>query len=86
MNFQSMRNTNKFGLMSIPISAILYLAFTIHVDLAANYVPIEKILLNCGGPLDATDYDGRKWTIDVGSMYLSASGKSTISQAATLEP
>ncbi|XP_023904975.1 receptor-like protein kinase FERONIA [Quercus suber] len=81
-----MRNSNKFGLMSIPIFVILYLAFTIHVNMAANYVPIEKILLNCGGPLDATDYDGRKWTADVGSKYLSASGKSTISQAATLEP
>ena len=81
-----MRNTNKFGLMSIPIFVILYLAFTIHVNMAANYVPIEKILLNCGGPLDATDYDGRNWTTDVGSKYLSASGKSTISQAATQEP
>ena len=72
--------------MSIPISVILHLAFTINVNMAANYVPIEKILLNCGGPLEATDYDGRKWTTDVGSKYLSASGKSTISQAATLEP
>ncbi|KAL4606501.1 hypothetical protein ACB092_09G107200 [Castanea dentata] len=81
-----MRNTNKFGLMSIPISVILYLAFTIHVNLAANYVPIEKILLNCGGPLDATDHDGRKWTTDIGSKYLSASGKFTISEAATQEP
>ncbi|XP_030924356.1 receptor-like protein kinase FERONIA [Quercus lobata] len=81
-----MRNTNKFGLKSIPIFVILYLAFIIHVNMAANYVPIEKILLNCGGPLDATDYDGRKWTTDVGSNYLSASGKSTISQAATQEP
>ncbi|XP_075637687.1 receptor-like protein kinase FERONIA [Castanea sativa] len=81
-----MRNTNKFDLMSIPISVILYLAFTIHVNLAANYVPIEKILLNCGGPLDATDYDGRKRTTDIGSKYLSASGKFTISQAATQEP
>jgi|UniRef100_A0A2N9FT85 hypothetical protein len=77
--FESMRNT---------ISIILYLAFTIHANviLVDNYVPTEKILLNCGGPSDATDTDGRKWSTDVVSNYLSTSGKSTTSQAATQEP
>ena len=34
-----MRNTYKLGFVSIPIPIILYLAFTIHATLAANYVP-----------------------------------------------
>ena len=72
--------------MAIPIPIILYLAFTIHVTLANNYEPTEKILLNCGGASNGSDADGRKWTTDVGSKYLSTSGKSTTSQAATQEP
>ncbi|GMY25731.1 receptor-like protein kinase FERONIA [Fagus crenata] len=81
-----MRNTEKFGLVSIPISIIFCLAFTIHVTLADNYLPTEKILLSCGGPPVTTDTDGRKWTTDVGSKYLSASGNSKISIAATQDP
>ena len=80
-----MKNTDKFGPVSLSISIILYLAFTIRVNiiLADNYVPTEKIFLNCGGPPYTTDYDGREWTTDVGSKYLSVNGKSTTSQAAT---
>lgn len=85
LNFESMRNTEKFGLVSIPISIIFCLAFTIHVILADNYVPTEKILLSCGGP-SVTDTDGRKWNTDEGSKYLSASGNSKISKAATQDP
>ncbi|GMY25729.1 receptor-like protein kinase FERONIA [Fagus crenata] len=81
-----MRNTDKFGPVSLPISIIFWLAFTIHVTLADNYVPTEKILLSCGGPPVTTDTDGRKWTTDVGSKYLSASGNSKISIAATQDP
>ncbi|KAK4582155.1 hypothetical protein RGQ29_025356 [Quercus rubra] len=81
-----MRNTHKFGRMAIPMPIILYLAFTIHVTLANNYEPTEKILLNCGGASNGSDADGRKWTTDVGSKYLSTTGKSTTSQAATQEP
>ncbi|KAF3967090.1 hypothetical protein CMV_008879 [Castanea mollissima] len=81
-----MRSTHKFGRMTIPMPIILYLAFTINVILANNYVPTEKILLNCGGASNGNDPDGRKWTTDIGSKYLSASGKSTTSQAATQEP
>ncbi|KAM3690037.1 hypothetical protein ACJW31_09G091500 [Castanea mollissima] len=72
--------------MTIPMPIILYLAFTINVILANNYVLTEKILLNCGGASNGNDPDGRKWTTDIGSKYLSASGKSTTSQAATQEP
>ena len=81
-----MRNTHKFGRMAIPMPIILYLAFTIHITLANNYEPTEKILLNCGGASNGSDADGRKWTTNVGSKYLSTSGKSTTSQADTQEP
>ena len=81
-----MRNTHKFGRMAIPMPIILYLAFTIHITLANNYEPTEKILLNCGGASNGSDANGRKWTTNVGSKYLSTSGKSTTSQADTQEP
>jgi hypothetical protein len=88
LNFESMRNMEKFGLMSLPIFIILYLAFTIqvYVTLADNYVPTEKILLSCGGLPVTTDTDGRKWTTNVGSKYLSASGNSKTSKAAAQDP
>ena len=81
-----MRNTYKLGFVSIPIPIILYLAFTIHATLAANYVPTEKILLSCGGPSTSTDPDGRQWNTDAGSKYLSANVKSITSPAATQDP
>ncbi|KAM4079107.1 hypothetical protein ACB094_09G091700 [Castanea mollissima] len=58
--------------MTIPITIILYLAFTIHLNLANNYVQSEKILLNYGGASNGSDTN--------------AIGKSTTSQAATQEP
>ena len=72
--------------MTIPMPIILYLAFTIHVTLANNYVSTEKTLLNCGGASNDSDTDGQKWTTNIGSKYLSASGKTIASQAATQEP
>ena len=85
LNFVSMRSTYKLGFVSISIPIILFLVFTIHVTLAADYVPAEKILLSCGGT-DNTDSNGRKWTTDIGSKYLSANAKSTTSSAATQDP
>ncbi|XP_028774803.1 receptor-like protein kinase FERONIA [Neltuma alba] len=63
---------------------ILLLAF--QVVQAADYVPSDKIFLSCGGPPDSTDTDGRKWTSDVGSKFLSSTGKSKKSEAATQDP
>ncbi|CAK9153787.1 unnamed protein product [Ilex paraguariensis] len=53
---------------------------------AADYVPTDKILLNCGGPPDSTDPDGLKWTSDIGSMFAVANGKSSTFPAATQKP
>lgn len=64
----------------------LSLVFALHVVLAANYVPTDKILLDCGSKSDLTDTDGRQWTSDVGSKFASAAENSTISPAATQDP
>lgn len=80
-----MRNRDKLGFLSIPIS--LYLAFSlIHVILADNYVPTEKILLDCGATSDTIDSDRRKWSTDANSKYLMAGGKTNTSAAATQDP
>ncbi|KAB1224661.1 Receptor-like protein kinase FERONIA [Morella rubra] len=80
-----MRKTVKFGVASSILIVLLYGAATlIHVALADNYVPTEKILLDCGTAGSATtDTDGLKWTSDVGSKFLMAGGNSTASVAAT---
>ncbi|KAG6697935.1 hypothetical protein I3842_09G226200 [Carya illinoinensis] len=82
-----MTNTNKFAVVSaIPI-ILLYLAFTsIHFILAQDFVPPEKIFLDCGATSETTDTDGQKWTSDIKSKYLMAGGNSTASQAATQDP
>lgn len=58
----------------------------IHVILAGDYVPTEKILLACGATSDSTDSDGRQWSTDVNSKYLMAGGKTATSPAATQDP
>lgn len=80
-----MRNRDKLGFLSIPISLFLALSL-IHVILAGDYVPTEKILLACGATSDSTDSDGRQWSTDVNSKYLMAGGKTATSPAATQDP
>uniref|UniRef100_A0A5B7A1Z7 non-specific serine/threonine protein kinase n=1 Tax=Davidia involucrata TaxID=16924 RepID=A0A5B7A1Z7_DAVIN len=79
-----MRNTDKYRPVSIFV--FLFLGFVIHVISAADYVPTDKILLNCGASSDATDTDGRKWTSDIGSKFALAGGVSSTSLAATQAP
>uniref|UniRef100_A0A3Q7I1M1 Protein kinase domain-containing protein n=1 Tax=Solanum lycopersicum TaxID=4081 RepID=A0A3Q7I1M1_SOLLC len=67
------------------VSSFLLLAIVINVTFAANYVPGDDILLNCGGPDNLPDADGRKWGTDVGSKYMLGS-KSSISDAADQKP
>lgn len=76
-------NTTNFE--AVFIFVFLCLATTIHVVLAANYIPSDKIFLNCGGPPETTDSDGLKWTSDVGSKFASGAN-STTSPAATQDP
>ncbi|XP_074311935.1 receptor-like protein kinase FERONIA [Silene latifolia] len=69
---------------------LLLFSVLISVILAADYVPTDNILLNCGASSpQSTDIDGRKWTSDVGSKFLlSTTGSSTdtaASQASSVD-
>ncbi|GKV03000.1 hypothetical protein SLEP1_g15367 [Rubroshorea leprosula] len=75
-----MRNFDRYFLVSILV--LVSLASIVHVIRAADYVPTEVFLLNCGESSDAIDDDGRKWIPDVGSKLL-GDGKSVVSKAAT---
>ncbi|MBA0711084.1 hypothetical protein Golax_010313 [Gossypium laxum] len=77
-----MNSADEFCSMCI----IILVSLLFQLVLAADYVPTEKILLNCGGKSEATDNDNRKWTPDVGSKFLVGSGNSVASQAATQDP
>ncbi|XP_031247445.1 receptor-like protein kinase FERONIA [Pistacia vera] len=58
------------------------LVFFIHVVLAADYVPTEQLLINCGESSMQSDDDNRSWTPDLGSKFL-LSSKSRTAKAAT---
>ncbi|KAK0603354.1 hypothetical protein LWI29_004023 [Acer saccharum] len=60
-------------------------AVAIHVNFAANYVPSEQILSNCGESLILNDTDTQSWTPDVKSKFL-LSAKSLTSKATTQDP
>ncbi|KAJ6369302.1 hypothetical protein OIU78_001631 [Salix suchowensis] len=65
---------------------VLLCLSSIQVIFAANYVPAEKTLLDCGANSDQTDSDGRHWTSDKGSSFLSSSEKSSTANASTQDP
>lgn len=69
------------------ISCFLLLGFVVfHAVLAADYIPTDNILLNCGANGDNTDDDGRKWTSDLASNFTLSGGSSIVSDAATQKP
>ncbi|KAL3569930.1 hypothetical protein D5086_029820 [Populus alba] len=74
-----MRSMDKCFCASVLV--LLCLLSSIQVIFAANYVPTEKTLLDCGANSDERDLDGRVWTSDKGSSFLSSSGKSSIATA-----
>ncbi|VFQ89273.1 unnamed protein product [Cuscuta campestris] len=77
-------NTRFF--LSITLSFMLLGELVLPVCLAADYVPTDKILLNCGGPEGATDPDGRKWSTDIRSKFLpSTSGNSSSTSSAHVQ-
>ncbi|KAI3473050.1 hypothetical protein Pfo_030019 [Paulownia fortunei] len=79
-----MRNSNKLLLLSA--LSFLLVVFVVDVISAADYTPTDKIFLNCGGPPDSTDSDGRKWTSDIGSKFALSTTKSSTAPAATQKP
>jgi serine/threonine protein kinase len=79
-----MRNADEYYWFSI--FGFIFLAYSLHLVSAANYVPADKILLSCGASSQATDTDNRQWIPDTGSQFLSATGSSSVSTAATQDP
>ncbi|KAK9067768.1 hypothetical protein SSX86_011879 [Deinandra increscens subsp. villosa] len=80
-----MRSPNRRHLLDL-FPCFLLLGCAIHVILAADYVPTDKILLNCGANGDLTDDDGRGWTSDVGSKFAESGASSIVSDATTQKP
>lgn len=78
-----MRNMNRY---CVYVPMFVWLVLAIELVLAADFKPTDKILLNCGGPADSSDSDGREWTTDNGSKFGSSAGNSTTSPAATQDP
>ncbi|MBA0588588.1 hypothetical protein Gorai_001684, partial [Gossypium raimondii] len=79
---------NSVATQSFPklVSLFASLLLLFHLVLAADYVPTEKILLNCGEKSDLSDNDNRKWTPDVGSKFLTGTEKSVTSPASSQDP
>ncbi|EPS73118.1 hypothetical protein M569_01631 [Genlisea aurea] len=51
----------------------------------ANYVPTDKIFLNCGGPAVSTDSDNQTWTTDVLSKFLSSPSTNSLTASASVQ-
>ncbi|OMP10174.1 hypothetical protein COLO4_04754 [Corchorus olitorius] len=82
-----MRNSVDHRSFPLSFSVFVLASLLFQLVLAADYVPTEKILLNCGEKTEQTDSDNRKWTPDVGSKFLVGSGTGSVpSEAATQDP
>ncbi|KAG6433677.1 hypothetical protein SASPL_105292 [Salvia splendens] len=79
-----MKNSNKVVVWSA--LGFVLVVFLIDVASAADYSPTDKIFLNCGGPPDSADTDGRKWTSDIGSKFALSSTKSSTATASVQKP
>ncbi|CAN6977021.1 unnamed protein product [Brassica rapa subsp. trilocularis] len=85
-NREETMTSTEGGIRSL-LSLLLLLLLSITTLIsAADYTPTDKILLNCGGSSDLTDTDNRTWIPDVKSKFLSSSGDSKTSPAATQDP
>ncbi|RID72478.1 hypothetical protein BRARA_C04368 [Brassica rapa] len=80
-----MKITEGRSRLSLSLLLLLLLSLSSSTS-AADYTPTDKILLNCGGSSDLTDTDNRTWIPDVKSKFLSSSGDSKTSPAATQDP
>lgn len=78
-----MRNADKYRCLSV--CGFLFLV-VFHLASAANYVPRDDYLLDCGAASQTTDTDNRKWTSDINSKFASGGAKSSASTAATQDP
>ncbi|XP_030465060.1 receptor-like protein kinase FERONIA [Syzygium oleosum] len=81
-----MTNTAATGAGAALVFLCLSASLAAAVVLGTNYVPTDKILLNCGADLQTTDTDGRVWTSDIGSKFSSSTANSITAAAATQDP
>ncbi|KAK4748164.1 hypothetical protein SAY87_014750 [Trapa incisa] len=65
---------------SLLVFLCLLLSARVYAD---DYVPTDKYLLNCGASSAGTDADGRQWTSDTGSKFLTTSAQSTVAEASS---
>ncbi|KAI6677720.1 hypothetical protein NL676_038516 [Syzygium grande] len=81
-----MRNTAVTGAGAALVFLCLSASLVGAVVLGANYVPTDKILLNCWADPQTTNTDGQVWTSDIGSKFLSSTANSITAAAATQDP
>ncbi|KAI6670974.1 hypothetical protein NL676_005859 [Syzygium grande] len=81
-----MRNTAATGAGAAVVFLCLSTSLAAVVVLGANYVPTDKILLNCRVDPQTTDTDGRVWTSDISSKFLSSTANLITAVAATQDP
>ncbi|KAK1398114.1 receptor-like protein kinase FERONIA [Heracleum sosnowskyi] len=79
----SMRSPCQFRDRRLVLGFVL-LAYVVGEISAANYLPADNNLVNCGGPSE--EVDGRQWTTDNGSKFVLAGAKSSTSPADTQKP
>ncbi|KAJ6922669.1 FERONIA receptor-like kinase [Populus alba x Populus x berolinensis] len=70
----------------VSVCVSLCLLSSIHVILAANYVPNRENPPRLWANSDQADSDGRDWTSDRGSLFLSSSTNSSTATASTQDP
>ncbi|KAL1816930.1 hypothetical protein DCAR_0521342 [Daucus carota subsp. sativus] len=78
-----MRSSSQFHDFRLVLGFLL-LACVIGEISAADYLPADNNLVNCGGPSETVD--GRQWTTDNGSKFVLAGAKSSTSPADTQRP
>ncbi|XP_028778174.1 receptor-like protein kinase FERONIA [Neltuma alba] len=80
-------NTSSFSLFIILFLHLLLLPLHIASANNASYLPLENIALNCGtSSSERVSYNGRNWTGDAGSEYVSsnAEAKSLVAKASMI--
>ncbi|KAK9277021.1 hypothetical protein L1049_006560 [Liquidambar formosana] len=70
----TMTNTDRKQLF-FQRSTLLYLSFYLIISVTCSdpsYTPPDNIAINCGGHGDSVSLDGRKWTGDISSKFISS--------------
>lgn len=65
---------------------VVVLALAFFAVSYAQYIPTDKILLNCGGSGETTDEEGRPWTTDIDSKFAPAEDNTSTDRASAQDP